>query len=173
MRRSIARRVCHAAVPASATKRAVSCATQSRRVEHTEVRRNDDVGHGEERVAWRQRLRVGDVEARGEEASFAERVHERLRVDHGPASDVDEHSGTLHATQFGGADKAARVRLEWYDDDDKVALGEELVLGAIRSAQRLLLRLGETRAIVVEKSHVKGECALCNLLSCARGRPRL
>ena len=89
------------------------------------VRRPDDVGELEQRLALGQRLRVEDVEPRAGDASLAQRLDERVLVDDRAARNVDEEGGRLHQPQPARVEQTARLVRQRAGDDDDVGVREQ------------------------------------------------
>ena len=73
------------------------------------MRRDQHVLQLPQRVAVRQRLRIRDVERGAPDRARAQRLDERVRVDHRAARDVDQPRVLAHRLQLAGADEVARA----------------------------------------------------------------
>jgi hypothetical protein len=98
---------------------------RSRRI--GDVRRHEHVVERPQRMVVRERLRVGDVEARARHLAPVERPHESTRVHEASATDVEEPAARPEPRELGGAAEAARLARERRRQDRVVAPLEQFV----------------------------------------------
>lgn len=88
-----------------------------------DVRGDEAIGGAPERVAFRQRLRVSDINGRTN-VFCLQGADEGVGIDDGPARGVDEQSSRLHALHLRFAEEAASLWRERNDEHHDVSLGQ-------------------------------------------------
>src|SRR6266550_9406108 len=78
-----------------------------------------------ERIGWIRGLFPVDIEADAAEAIAGECSHQRFAIDHAAPCDVDQERAGPHRRERLHPDEAARARIEWTMNADRVACGEE------------------------------------------------
>src|SRR3990172_6416835 len=122
-----------------------------------DVRHDDDVVQGEERVVGLYGLLLEDVKPGGPDPPLAQRLRQGQRVHDRPAGGVHQDGGALHHLQLLPADEVARLAHERHVDADEVPLPQHLLERPVL-APPLRLPLLPPDHIVVEDAHVKASC---------------
>ena len=91
-----------------------------------DVRGEDDVLHGPERVVRRQRLDLEDVEPRPGELAGPQRRHQVGEVHDRAAPDVDQVAGPLHLAEPRPVEQLRRLGRVRRGDDDEVARAQQV-----------------------------------------------
>ena len=106
------------------------------------VGRDDSARLTPQRVVGRQRLRVGDVEARAKNFAAAQGLHEGVAVHGGAAAHVDEDGPVLAAGKALGVEQLVGLRGAGQAQGDEVGLGQLLVQLALGHHTQAVVRAG-------------------------------
>jgi nicotinamide mononucleotide transporter len=101
-----------------------------------DVRRDEQIGAAPERVAFRQRLWIGDVDG-GANPSRVQGIDECVRLHDGAAGRIDQERTLGHAVELSRADQATRFFGERQYQDDDIGIRQQAVEFADRMNQRL------------------------------------